>query len=367
MDSLSHQWERVGGRRELIATLTPFLLIRYKPQMSPKKRVVSGVRPTGKLHLGHLHGILTNWIRLQDEYDCFFFVADWHGLTTEYEDPQILADSSREVVADWLAAGIDPDKATIFLQSDVKEHAELALLLSMITPLGWLERVPSYKDIIQSQTGKDLATHGFLGYPVLQTADVLLYQANCVPVGHDQVPHIELSREIARRFNHLYRQAAKGKDLFIEPQPLLTESPKILGPDRRKMSKSYDNCLYLADPPAVLQKKIASAITDPARKRRDDPGDPDVCLIFDYHKIYSDAARIEDINQRCRKAGLGCVDCKKMIADSLVDSLQEHQEKRAHFLKNADELDGILAEGAQRARQVATETMDAVRRVMKVH
>ncbi len=335
--------------------------------MSPKERVVSGVRPTGPLHLGHYHGILTNWLKLQADYDCFFFVADWHGLTTEYEKPDVIADSTHEIVADWLAAGIDPKKSTIFRQSDIKEHAELYLLLGMLTPLGWLERVPSYKELQQTLTGRELSTHGFLGYPLLQTADVVLYDAHRVPVGNDQVPHIELSREIVRRFNHIYRKATGGKDLLTEPQPLMTESPKLLGPDRQKMSKSYNNCLYLSDPPDTIRKKVMSAVTDPARKRREDPGDPDVCLIYDYHKLHSDTATCQRVEKECRTAKIGCVEDKKMIAETLVEFLKPLQEKRQGYLNDPDQLEQILAAGAEKARGIARQTITRIRKAMKVH
>ena len=335
--------------------------------MPAKARVVSGVRPTGKLHLGHLHGVLKNWVELQDKYDCFFFIADWHGLTTDYEDPKILAESSRDILADWLAAGIDPKQATLFIQSDIKEHAELYLLLGMLTPLGWLERVPSYKETQQNLATKDVATYGFLGYPLLQTADVALYNAQRVPVGTDQVPHIELSREIVRRFNHLYRKAAGGQEVFVEPQALLTKSPKLLGPDRRKMSKSYNNCLYLSDPPELIRKKVMSAITDPARMRREDPGDPDVCLIFDYHKLHSDQATCERVDRECRAAEIGCVEDKKMMADTIIEYLTPHQERRRRYLQDPAQLDQILREGTERARAEAEKTMRRVRKVMSVH
>lgn len=335
--------------------------------MSAKARVVSGIRPTGRLHLGHLHGVLQNWVRLQDEYDCFFFIADWHGLTTEYEDPRVLAESARDILADWLAAGIDPAKATLFIQSDIKEHAELYLLLAMITPLSWLERVPSYKETQQNLVGKDLATYGFLGYPLLQTADVILYNAERVPVGTDQVPHIELAREIVRRFNHIYRKAAGGQELFVEPQPLLTQSPKLLGPDRRKMSKSYDNCLYLSDPPEVIRKKVMGAITDPARMKRDDPGNPDICLIYDYHKLYSAAETIETIDRDCRTAAIGCVDCKKLMLERLIPALEAHQERRQQYLNDPAQLDAILKAGTERGREEAEKTMQRIRKVMAVH
>lgn len=335
--------------------------------MPAKTRVVSGVRPTGPLHLGHYHGVLTNWLKLQDEYDCFFFIADWHGLTTEYEDPRVIEDSTREIVADCLACGVDPKKATIFRQSDVKEHAELYLLLGMLTPLGWLERVPSYKEVRETFSGRELSTHGFLGYPLLQTADVALYDGQRVPVGHDQVPHIELSREIVRRFNHLYGKSQGQEGLLLEPQALLAESPKLLGPDRRKMSKSYDNCIYLSDPPELVRKKVMTAITDPARKRREDPGDPAVCLIYDYHKLHSKKATLERVARECRAAEIGCVEDKKMIAETLVGFLKPIQERRADLLGDPTRLEALLQEGAVKARRVAEKTMVRIRKAMQVH
>lgn len=322
-------------------------------------RIVSGMRPTGKLHLGHYHGVLRNWIRLQNDNECFFFVADWHALTTEYQKPEIVRQSTRDVLLDWLSVGLDPEKAVIFVQSEVKEHAELHLLLSMIAPLGWLERVPSYKEMQQELSTKDLATYGFLGYPLLQTADVALYNGAKVPVGQDQVPHIELSREIVRRFNYLYGET------LVEPQPLLTESPKLLGMDRRKMSKSYDNCLYLSDTPEQIEKKVKSAVTDPARLRRDDPGNPDVCLIYDYHKLHTPAAEVEKINLNCRNASLGCVDDKKNMAATINAFLDPIRARRAEFEKDPQTIDAILAKGTVRARDIAAATMAKVRKAMK--
>ncbi|MDO8462172.1 MAG: tryptophan--tRNA ligase [Deltaproteobacteria bacterium] len=325
-----------------------------------RERVVSGMRPTGKLHLGHYHGVLKNWLTLQNQYDCFFFIADWHGLTTEYSSPQGIAGSRREILADWLAVGLDPKKATIFVQSDVKEHAELHLLLSMIVPVPWLERVPSYQEMQQELTTKDLSTYGFLGYPLLQTADIILYNANKVPVGVDQVPHIELSREIVRRFNSLYGP------LFVEPKPLLTEAPKLLGMDRRKMSKSYDNCLTLSDSAATIEKKVLSAITDPDRKRREDPGNPDVCLIFDYHKLHSEKETIQKIDRECRSAAIGCVEDKKMMAATINKFLDPIRKKREEWLGQTDRMDELLGDGARRARAVAQEMMEKVRKAMKI-
>lgn len=319
------------------------------------------MRPTGKLHLGHYHGVLRNWLKLQEEYDCFFFIADWHALTTEYATPEVIRESRREILADWLSVGLDPRKSTLFIQSSVKEHAELQLLLSMITPLGWLERVPSYKEMQQELSNKDLSTHGFLGYPVLQTADIVLYNAEIVPVGSDQVPHIELAREIVRRFNSLYKQ-----QVLVEPQPLLTPAPKLLGPDRRKMSKSYDNCLFLSDSPKEIEKKVLSAITDPARQRKEDPGHPDICLIFDYHKLHSDRETIERVRRDCCAAAIGCVEDKKMMANILNNFLDPIRKKREELLKRPKDLEDIIQEGNRRAHEVAAQTMERVRSAMKL-
>lgn len=329
--------------------------------MTPKdSRIVSGMRPTGKLHLGHYHGVLKNWVRLQQESECFFFIADLHALTTEYAAPQMIRESIREILADWLAVGLDPNRATLFVQSAVPAHSELHLLLSMITPLGWLERVPSYKEMQREFAEKDLSTYGFLGYPLLQAADILLYDGNKVPVGIDQVPHIELVREIVRRFNHLY-----GKTL-VEPQPLLTEAPKLIGFDRRKMSKSYDNCIYLSDSPEEVSRKVMSAITDPARMKREDPGNPDVCLIFDYHQLHSDAETIHRVDRECRRAEIGCVEDKKMMVKTLNDFLQPIREKRAKLLGQPNDLEAIIAQGNHRATEVAEQTLARVRRAMKL-
>ncbi len=317
------------------------------------------MRPTGKLHLGHYHGVLKNWLTLQDQFECIFFIADLHALTTEYASPEMIRTSTRDVLVDWLSAGLDPHKVTLFVQSDVKEHAELHLLLSMITPVGWLERVPSYKEMQQELSTKDLSTYGFLGYPLLQTADIALYDGSKVPVGLDQVPHIELSREIIRRFNHLYGET------LLEPQPLLTKFPKLLGPDRRKMSKSYGNALYLSDSPDEIQKKIMAAITDPARIRREDPGNPDICLVFDYHKLHSSREEIETVNETCRNATLGCVQDKKKMVETINAFLQPMREKRKDLLKAPEQLEDIIQKGRERASQIAAETMARVRKAMK--
>lgn len=322
--------------------------------------VLSGMRPTGRLHLGHYHGVLRNWLKLQEEHDCFFFVADWHALTTEYATPESIRQSTREMVIDWLSVGLNPSKATFFIQSDIKEHAELYLLLSMITPLGWLERVPSYKDLQKELTQKDLSTHGFLGYPLLQTADIVLYNATKVPVGEDQVPHIELAREVVRRFNFIYGET------LVEPQPLLTNAPKLLGPDRRKMSKSYNNCLYLGDSADEIRRKVSEAITDPARQRKSDPGNPDICLIFDYHKLHSPSDLQNRINEECRAAKIGCVEDKKRIIEILNDFLEPIRKEKARLLEKPQEIDLIIEEGEKKARQVAEATMERIRKVMKI-
>lgn len=322
------------------------------------QRVLSGMRPTGKLHLGHLHGALENWRSLQDHYECFYFVADWHALTTEYRDPQVLKEYIGEMVLDWLAVGLDPERSVLFVQSWVKEHAELHLLFSMITPLGWLERNPTYKEQQEELKEKDLGTYGFLGYPVLQAADILIYKAEYVPVGKDQLPHVELCREIARRFNYLYGE------VFPEPQALLTESPYVPGTDGRKMSKSYNNAIYLSDPPEVISSKISVMFTDPQRGRRTDPGRPELCPVFALHRLYSPEERQREIDQECRKAGIGCVDCKKILTGNLLKALSPLQEKRSKLLDRKDEVRGILIEGSRKARQVAQVTMEEVRRAM---
>lgn len=319
-----------------------------------KKRVVSGMRPTGNLHLGHYLGVLKNWVKLQEEYECFFFVADWHSLTTEYENPSKVKDSTREILIDWLAAGIDPNKATLFIQSRVPEHAELHLLLSMITPISWLERVPSYKELKNELKDRDLSTYGFLGYPLLQTADVTIYNANLVPVGQDQLAHLELSREVVRRFNHLYGET------LLEPQSMLTESPKLLGTDGRKMSKSYNNSIYLSEDLKEVEKKVLGMMTDPARKRRTDPGNPDICPVYDYHKIYSTEEEKQKVNTECRSAAIGCVDCKKIFLSHLIPFLKEHQERRKKFEENPKILDEILEAGEKKARAKAQKTLALV-------
>jgi tryptophanyl-tRNA synthetase len=322
--------------------------------------VVSGMRPTGRLHIGHLHGALANWVRLQEESDCYFFSADWHALTTQAHDPGVIKASEREMFVDFVAAGVDPRRCTLFIQSEVKEHAELFLLLGMLTPVGWLERSPSYKEIRENVTDRDLALYGFLGYPVLQTADVIVYKANRVPVGVDQVPHIELAREIVRRFNGLYGE------VFPEPQPLLTAAPKILGTDGRKMSKSYGNTIDLGEDGEATRKKVMGAVTDPARKRRQDPGDPEVCGIFYLHKVTSDEETVRWVDQNCRTAGIGCVDCKKKLLEGLLPVQERLRERREALLARPGDIDEIVQLGIRKARGVAQQTLGQVREAMKL-
>lgn len=322
-------------------------------------RVLSGMRPTGKLHLGHYRGVLSNWLKLQSEYECFFFVADWHALTTDYESPKGIKENVREMVLDWLSVGIDAEKATIFRQSHVKEHAELYLLLAMITPLSWLERNPTYKEQLAEIRDKDLHNLGFLGYPVLQTADIIAYKANKVPVGIDQVPHIELSREITRRFNNFYGE------VFPEPETLLTSVPKILGTDGRKMSKSYNNAVFLTDEPKAIEQKILQMVTDVARKRRTDPGNPDVCPFYvTYHNLYSNDAEIAFVREGCTTASIGCIECKRTVIPKLLADLEPIQARRREFERAPEIVEAILNNGSNHAREVAQVTMDEVRRAM---
>jgi len=324
-------------------------------------RVLSGMRSTGKLHLGNYVGALDNWVRMQDEYECFFEVADWHALTTDYADTSRVKQNSLEVALDWLAAGLDPGKSVIFIQSHVPAHAELHLLFSMITPLGWLERVPSYKEQQENIKGKDLGTYGFLGYPCLQAADILIYKADVVPVGEDQVAHVELTREIARRFNGFY---GKSGDVFPEPKALLTPAAKLPGTDGRKMSKSYGNTILLTDPEPVVRQKLKTMVTDPARVRRSDAGNPDICPVGDLHKIFSSKDTIATVNEGCRSAGIGCIECKSWAADSLVKLLNPMQERRRKFEENPALAWDILEDGTERARKAAGETMSEVRSAM---
>jgi tryptophanyl-tRNA synthetase len=331
------------------------------PPTKLRKRVLSGMRSTGKLHLGNYIGALDNWVRMQDEYQCFFEVADWHALTTDYADTSQVKRNSLEVALDWLAAGLDPEKSVIFIQSHVPAHAELHLLFSMITPLGWLERVPTYKEQRDNIKDKDLGTYGFLGYPVLQSADILLYKGEVVPVGEDQVAHVELTREIARRFNGFY---GKRENVFPEPQSLLTVAPKLPGTDGRKMSKSYGNAILLTDPEPVVRAKLKTMVTDPARVRRTDPGNPDVCPVGDLHKIFSSKETLAKVDAGCRSAGIGCIECKGWAADALVQLLNPMQERRKKFEENPRLAWDILEAGSARARKVAAETMESVRESM---
>ncbi len=318
------------------------------------------MRPTGALHLGNYHGALKNWISMQDTHDCFFFIADWHALTSNYEDTSGIPDFTRQMIIDWLSAGLAPEKSTLFVQSHIKEHAELFLLLSMITPTPWLERNPTYKDQIDQLNNKDLSTFGFLGYPVLQAADIIIYKAQGVPVGIDQVPHIEITREIARRFNYLFGH------VFPEPAAILTEMAKILGTDRRKMSKSYDNAIYLSDTPEAIMATASKMVTDPQRARKSDPGNPDICNVFEFHKLYSPETMTSSINEECRCAKIGCVDCKKMMAKNLVDALAPIREKNLYFTDHPEIVDDILASGEEKAGQVAKETLEEVRAAIKL-
>jgi tryptophanyl-tRNA synthetase len=394
-------------------------------------RVLSGMRPTGSLHLGHYHGVLKNWIKLQHEYECLFFVADWHALTTHYDNPLGIEQATWEMVIDWLAAGVDPSKATLFIQSQVIEHAELHLLLSMMTPLGWLERVPTYKDQQEKLTEKDLSTYGFLGYPLLQSADILIYRANQVPVGEDQVPHIEFSREIARRFNHLYgkeigyeekaeaavkklggkkaklyqelrtRYQQEGEDealesarallgetqnlslgdkerlygylegggkmILTEPQALLTEASKMPGLDGQKMSKSYHNTISLREEPDTVSKKIRTMPTDPARVRRTDAGTPEKCPVWQLHQVYSGDDVKNWVVQGCTSAGIGCIECKQPVIDAVLKELAPIQERARAYTEEPDTVKNIIADGSEKARDLARETMRDVREAMGLH
>src|SRR5690349_23233736 len=327
---------------------------------SPKtrKRVLSGMRPTGKLHLGNYVGALQNWVGMQDQYECYFCVVDWHALTTDYADTSRVKENSLEVALDWLAAGLDPDRSVIFIQSHVPAHAELHLLFSMVTPLGWLERVPTYKEQRDNIKDKDLGMYGFLGYPVLQAADILIYKGNAVPVGEDQVAHVELTREIARRFNGFYGE------VFPEPQALLTPAAKLPGTDGRKMSKSYANTVLLTDPEPVVRQKLKTMVTDPARIRRSDPGNPDICPVGDLHKIFSDQSTIARVWEGCKTAGIGCIECKSWVADALVNVLNPMQERRKKYEDNPRLAWDIVENGSSKARKIANATMDEVREAM---
>jgi len=329
---------------------------------SSRPRVLSGMRPTGKLHLGNYMGALANWVKLQDEYECYFFIADWHALTTDYADTSQIAPNTKDALLDYLAAGLDPEKSVLFLQSRELQHSELYLLLGMITPLGWLERVPSYKEQQENLSHKDLSSFGFLGYPLLQAADILMYQPQFVPVGHDQAAHVELTREVARRFNQFYK--LDGQEVLPEPKVLLTPSPKLPGTDGRKMSKSYGNTILMTDPEPVIRQKLKTMVTDPARVRRTDPGNPDICPVGDLHKVFSTPETLANVYEGCRSAGIGCIQCKGWAADALVQVLAPIQERRARFTE-AQVMD-ILADGSDRARARAEQTMVEVRAAMQL-
>lgn len=320
------------------------------------KRIFSGMRPTGKLHLGHLAGALTNWVRLQDEYECFFCIVDWHGLMSEYADSKMIRENCIEVLLDWLAVGIDPRRSVVFMQSHVPEHAELHLALSMITPLGWLERNPTYKEQILNMQNKDLGTYAFLGYPVLMAADILLYKAEAVPVGEDQSAHLEITREIARRFNSFFGE------VFPEPQMLLTPTPRVPGTDGRKMSKSYGNAINISDPFDLIWEKLRTMITDPARYRRTDPGDPDKCPVWDLHKVFTqDLNKRNELDRGCRTAGIGCIDCKKVLFENIKNALSPIQDKRRYYEAHREEFLDVLYDGAKKAKSVAKNVMEEVK------
>lgn len=324
-----------------------------------KKVVLSGLRPTGRVHLGNYFGAIRNWVRLQDDYDCYYFVADWHALTTDYADPSGVEKATFDAVADWIAAGLDPERCTIFLQSEVKEHAELHLLLSMITPLPWLERVPTFKDQQQQLADRDLNTYGFLGYPLLQTADVIVYRAHFVPVGEDQAAHLEISREITRRFNYIYGE------VFPEPQALFTEASKVPGLDARKMSKSYDNTIGLTASADEIRQLVSTMFTDQNRLRRKDPGNPDICNLYQFHRLFSDEETQERVDRECRAAAIGCVEDKKLLSEIMIESLAPIRRKREELDRDPSIVWDVLASGNRKARERAAETMELVRAAIK--
>jgi tryptophanyl-tRNA synthetase len=320
------------------------------------------MRPTGLLHLGNLYGALRNWVDLQNDgsYDCYYFVADWHALTSDYSSTDQIREHTVNMVIDWLSVGLDPVKSTFFVQSRIKEHAELFVVLSMITPLSWLERNPTYKEMKEELSEKDLSTFGFLGYPVLQAADIIMYKAYGVPVGVDQLPHIELTREIARRFNFLYGE------IFPIPEPLLTDVPKLLGIDGRKMSKSYDNSIYISDRDDILKLKVEAMFTDPQRMRKKDPGRPELCNVFSYHQLYSTSEDADHISMECRKAGIGCTDCKKRLAERISEAMEPIHERHDYYRNHMDEVRRIIDDGNARAVKIACKTMDEVREAVKI-
>lgn len=325
-----------------------------------QKRIVSGMRPTGDIHLGHVHGALENWKRLTKDYECFYFIADWHALTSDYADTGTLRRYAHEIIIDWIAVGLDPNIATFFVQSQILEHAELHLIFSMITPLPWLERNPTYKEQLRELVQKDVHTYGFLGYPVLQAADILIYKAGGVPVGEDQAPHVELTREIARRFNHIYGETFPVPDLLLAP------TSKLLGLDRRKMSKSYGNAILLKDDAGTVSSKVSQMITDPQRARKSDPGDPDVCNVFSFHEFYTDKELVRSIEADCRSAKIGCVECKKLMAESLNSALAPVRERRRELEADPETVRSIMADGTDRARTIARRTMEEVRENVKI-
>ena len=327
----------------------------------PQKRVLSGMQPSGKLHIGNLTGALQNWVKLQEKYDCYYFVADWHALTSQYAETSQIKDSVQDMIINWLAAGLDPDKSTMFIQSWVPEHAELHTMLSMITPLGWLERVPTYKEKQDELKDKDLSTYGFLGYPVLQSADILIYKANYVPVGIDQMPHLEITRGICRRFNHLY------SEVFPEPEGLLAEFPKVTGIDGKKMSKSYGNCIYLSDTPKEVEQKIKTMMTDPQRVKRTDKGNPELSPVFQLHKVFSSKAEQDEIAEGCRSAGIGCLDCKVILIKNLFKVLEPIWARRENLLKNQDTIRDILQSGTKRAKKAAFKTINEVKKAIRLY
>lgn len=324
-----------------------------------KKRILSGMRPTGKLHLGNLVGALNNWIKLQDSYHCFYMVADWHALMSEYENPKDMKENTYEVVRDFVASGLDPEKSVIFVQSHVPEHLELAMIFSDVTPLAWVERCPTYKEQLRELKGREITTYGFLGYPVLQAADIAIYKASRVPVGVDQIPHLELTREIVRRFNTLYK-----KKVFPEPEPILTKTPKLLGLDNRKMSKSYMNYILLSDPPEVIEKKVGQMITDSERIKLNDKGHPDICNVFSYFTIFGEPELKDDVRDWCEGAKIGCTECKKRLAKLLIDYLEPIREKREAL--SDSRVEHIIKEGARKAREVSKQTMDEVKRLINL-
>jgi tryptophanyl-tRNA synthetase len=326
-----------------------------------KKRVLSGMQPSGKMHVGNLIGALQNWIKLQDQYECYYFIADWHALTSQYADTSQLKEYVKDVLINCLAAGLDPEKSTIFAQSRVLEHAELHVFLSMITPLGWLERVPTYKEKQLEVKDKDLNTYGFLGYPLLQSADILIYRANYVPVGVDQMPHLEITREIGRRFNNFYG------DVFPEPEGLLTQYPKVVGTDGRKMSKTYDNCIFLSDTSKEVEQKVRTMTTDPQRIKRTDKGDPELSPVFQLHKVFSSKEEQDEVAEGCRTAGIGCIDCKKVLIKNLFSILEPIWEKRNDLLDKPDMLEDILESGSRKAGKAASETMKEVRTAIGIN